>query len=56
MSPVPPDRQAFAPLDGVDSRHGQLYWPINSDAYKQGDINSYAAIDVDLRQIYIELA
>ena len=41
MSPVPPDMQAFAPLDGVDSRYGQLYRPINSDAYKQGGIDGF---------------
>ena len=38
MSPVPQDMQAFAPLDGVDSRYGQLHQPINSETYKQGGI------------------
>ena len=41
MSPVPPDMQAFAPLDGVDSRYGQLYRPINSDMYTQGGIQGF---------------
>ena len=41
MSPVLPDMQAFAPLDGVDSRYGQLYCPINSDTYKQGGIEDF---------------
>ena len=41
MSPVPPNMQAFAPLDGVASRYGQLYRRINRDAYKQGDIEGF---------------
>jgi hypothetical protein len=41
MSPVPPDMQAFAPLDGVDSRYGQLYRPINSEAYKLGGVDGF---------------
>ena len=38
MSPVLPDMQAFAPLDGVDSRYGQVYHPIDGNEYKQGGI------------------
>ena len=41
MSPVPPNMQAFAPLDGVDSRYGQLYRTINSEAYRQGGIDGF---------------
>ena len=41
MSPVPQDMQAFAPLDGVDSRYGQLHQPINSETYKQGGIDGF---------------
>ena len=45
MSPVPPDMQDFAPLDGVDSRYGQLYRPINSDAYKQGGVEGFIPVN-----------
>ena len=41
MSYVPPDMQAFAPLDGVDSRYGQLYRQINMDVYTQGGIEGF---------------
>ena len=41
MSPVPHGMQAFAPLDGVDFRYGQVYRPINDSTYKLGGVEGF---------------
>ena len=41
LSPVPPEMVAFAPLDGPDTRYGQLYRGISNDAYKAAGIDGF---------------
>ena len=44
-SPVPPNMQSFALLDGVNSRHGQLYHSINHDAYTLGGVEVFLPLN-----------
>ena len=41
VSPVPPELVAFAPLNGPDTRYGQLYRGISNDAYKAAGIDGF---------------
>ena len=39
INPVPPEMIAFAPLDGIDTKYGQIYTNINDEAYKAAGIH-----------------
>ena len=41
LSPVPPELIAFSPLDGADTRYGQLWSTISDKAYKNAGINGF---------------
>ena len=41
LTPVPPEMQAFLPVDGGDSRYGQIYKPISGKAYKDAGIKGF---------------
>ena len=41
LTPVPPEMQAFLPVDGADTRYGQLYKPISGKAYKDAGIKGF---------------
>ena len=39
ICPVPQEMIAFAPLDGIDTKYGQIYKNINYEAYKAAGID-----------------
>ena len=41
LSPMPPELVPYAPVDGPDSRYGQLYKPLSGDAYKAAGIDGW---------------
>ena len=41
LTPVPPEMQAFLPVDGSDSRYGQIYKPISGKVYKDAGIKGF---------------
>ena len=41
LQPAPPELLSFAPLNGTDTRYGQLYCTINDETYKTTDIDGF---------------
>ena len=41
ITPVPPNMQAFAPLNGADPRYSQLYHHTTNKAYKLGGVEGF---------------
>jgi hypothetical protein len=39
--PYPPELVPFTPLDGADTRYGQLYKPISTHPFKEAGIKGF---------------
>jgi hypothetical protein len=44
LSPYPPELVPFQPVDGADTRYGQLYKPISTHSFKEARIKGFSLI------------
>jgi hypothetical protein len=44
LSPYPPKLVPFQPVDGADTRYGQLYKPISTHPFKEAGIKGFSPI------------